>query len=175
MVCRIFRLALNVRATPANDSTQVSAHCFSAVSREWWIKMFPVAASSLTLDAVLDNFWTFSRSGKRTYQLWINQTVNILVHTHIYTTYTYYIYAPWHLAFPKANRLYWFVLVLLFFMLAFLTGYINHANKELKLKWAKHIYMIKKKFCHIWHWLHLRNRIKIFTPFAHTICGKILV
>ena len=56
MVCRIFRLALNVRATPANDSTQVSAHCFSAVSREWWIKMFPVAASSLTLDAVLDNF-----------------------------------------------------------------------------------------------------------------------
>ena len=69
MVCRIFRLALNVRATPANDSTQVSAHCFSAVSREWWIKMFPVAASSLTLDAVLDNFWTFSSSGKRTYML----------------------------------------------------------------------------------------------------------
>lgn len=64
--CKIFLLELNVRATPARVKTLVSAHCFSAVSREWWIKMFPAAVSSLHDDAWLDNSFTLSNKGNKT-------------------------------------------------------------------------------------------------------------
>ena len=38
---RICERVENTLATPASVKTQVSAHCFSAVSREWCIKMLP--------------------------------------------------------------------------------------------------------------------------------------
>ena len=58
---------LKTRATPASVRTRVSAHCFSAVSLEWWIRMFPEAASSLLSEAVLDNFLTLSSRGNSTW------------------------------------------------------------------------------------------------------------
>ena len=58
---------LNTLATPANVSTLVSAHCFSAVSLEWCIKMLPlVTSSSLYVAAVPDSFFTLSNRGNNT-------------------------------------------------------------------------------------------------------------
>lgn len=55
-----YRLVLKIRATPARVSTHVSAHCFSAVSREWWIRMLPPPDSIFSLSAVVDDVLTQS-------------------------------------------------------------------------------------------------------------------
>ncbi|TNN67385.1 hypothetical protein EYF80_022330 [Liparis tanakae] len=59
---RRYRLVLKMRATPASVSTQVSAHCFSAVSREWWMRMLPPPDSIFSLSAVVDDALTQSSS-----------------------------------------------------------------------------------------------------------------
>lgn len=63
---RRYRLVLKMRATPASVSTHVSAHCFSAVSREWWIRMFPPPDSIFSLSAVVEDFLTQSSRWNRT-------------------------------------------------------------------------------------------------------------
>lgn len=67
--CSRYLLVLNIRATPAKVRTQVSAHCFSAVSREWWISMFPPPDSIFSLSAVVDDFLTQSSKWKSTCKL----------------------------------------------------------------------------------------------------------
>ena len=58
--CSRYLLVLKIRATPASVSTQVSAHCFSAVSREWWMRIFPPPDSIFSLSAVVEDFLTQS-------------------------------------------------------------------------------------------------------------------
>lgn len=65
---RRYRLVLKMRATPASVSTHVSAHCFSAVSREWWIRMFPPPDSIFSLSAVVEDVLTQSSSWNRTWR-----------------------------------------------------------------------------------------------------------
>lgn len=62
---------LKMRATPARVSTQVSAHCFSAVSREWWMRMLPPPDSIFSLSAVVDAVRTQSSRWKRTWRTFV--------------------------------------------------------------------------------------------------------
>ena len=64
--CRTLLLLLNTLATPASERTCVSAHCFSAVSLEWCIRMFPPFLDSFVSEAWLEIFFTWSSMGKRT-------------------------------------------------------------------------------------------------------------
>lgn len=62
---------LKTRATPANESTHVSAHCFSAVSLEWCISIFPgkaVLSDGGGHSAAADDItFTFSSKGNSTF------------------------------------------------------------------------------------------------------------
>jgi len=76
--CSVRRFALNTLATPARVRNRVSAHCFSAVSREWCIRMLPpppdvplrlpplLPLSSRRSDAWPDRPFTRSNSGNNT-------------------------------------------------------------------------------------------------------------
>ena len=99
---RVRRLALKTRATPASVRNLVSAHCFSAVSREWCISMLPAPAvpmrllplSSRRSDAWLDNRLTRSNSGNKTWHAniqlsitWLtNNNTRLLQGTHVSVT-----------------------------------------------------------------------------------------
>ena len=63
---RRYRRVLKMRATPASVSTHVSAHCFSAVSREWWMRMFPPPDSIFSLSAVVEDVLTQPSSWNNT-------------------------------------------------------------------------------------------------------------
>lgn len=75
---RRYLLVLKMRATPAKVSTHVSAHCFSAVSREWWMRMFPPPDSIFSLSAVVDDVLTQSNRWNKTYVTRQNKNSNHL-------------------------------------------------------------------------------------------------
>lgn len=57
---------LNILATPASVNTHVSAHCFSAVSLEWWMRMLPPPDSIFSLSAVVEDSRTLSNKWNKT-------------------------------------------------------------------------------------------------------------
>ena len=67
---KIWRRLLNTRATPLSVRTRVSAHCFSAVSREWWMRIlffeFTASLGGGTSAAEVDMVFTCSSKGNNT-------------------------------------------------------------------------------------------------------------
>lgn len=65
--CSKYLLVLKILATPASVKTHVSAHCFSAVSLEWWMRILPPPDSIFSLSAVVEDSRTRSSRWKRTW------------------------------------------------------------------------------------------------------------